>query len=304
MNAWTKRQGAISPRVPPGEARARIDSGLDPIRWAEAYLQDRGILSPAHDARRLAALALSVPVGSVPFLEKGMSSDQLGRFRNLVERRGTREPLQYIEGSVDFFGVTLKVRPPVLVPRQETEILVEAVLPLVESPLLDAGTGSGCILLGLLARDSKLVGEGWDCSEDAVTLARENARLLGLDQRAAVRKADLLRENPARPFTTMVANPPYVARPELGGLPAEVSRYEDRRALDGGPTGLEFIHSLIDRADHLVEPGGLVALEVGAGQAGAVESHLEDRGYREIRIVLDLAGIERVVMGRRRIRSG
>jgi release factor glutamine methyltransferase len=215
------------------------------------------------------------------------------RFEALVRRREAREPVAYILERKGFRHLELAVDRRVLVPRPETELLVEAGLGLPHgASVVDVGTGSGAVALALKQERPDLRLTATDASAGALDVARANARRLGLD--VAFRRADLLAGIPGR-FDAVLANLPYVADAELGDLPPEVADHEPRLALRGGGDGLEAIRRLVDQSG----PAAFVALEVGAGQAGAVARLLAAAGFGAVDTRLDLAGIERVVVGRR-----
>ncbi len=218
-------------------------------------------------------------------------ADVWARYRRLVARRRAHEPVAYILGRRDFRRLTLTVDRRVLVPRPETETLVEAALSLPSGArVLDVGTGSGAVALALADERPDLAVWGSDVSPDAVAVARLNAERLGLAVRFVV--ADLL-DGVAGAFDAVVANPPYVADDDP--LPADVAQYEPGLALFGGADGLEVVRRLVAGLGGV----GFVALEVGAGQAGAVAELAAAAGFGRVERRSDLAGIERVVVGRR-----
>lgn len=224
-------------------------------------------------------------------------------------RRGTRrvaagEPVQYVIGQWDFMGHTLKVDTRALIPRPETELLVEDVLKCEalwkdRSPaIVDMGTGSGCIIISLaLARPDALY-LALDVSEDALALARENAALHGLQERIAFASGELADLVEAGSVDAIVANLPYIPSADCESLPLSVRGFEPRVALDGGPTGLGVIELVIQDASMALKPDGLVFLEMGFDQAAPVQSLLKDAGFSDIAILKDLAGRDRVARGR------
>jgi release factor glutamine methyltransferase len=275
---------------------------LELIRFSEGYLRERGVESARHDAERLLAHALGVKRLDLYLQHERVPGEaERARFRELLRRRGAREPLQYLEGTSEFLSLPFRVRPPVAIPRPETEILAEAVEPHLTSPVLEVGVGSGCLLLALLSRNPDLRGEGWDVSEEAVTLAGENARALGLEDRTTLRAGDfLLADPPARRFAALLSNPPYVPSDRIASLSPEVRDHEDPRALDGGGDGLDFCRRLLERAPEWLEEGGVAALEVGDAQVEAVADLLERAGFGDVRRVRDYNRKERVLLAWRR----
>jgi release factor glutamine methyltransferase len=215
-------------------------------------------------------------------------------FAQMVRRRIRREPIAYILGRKGFRGLELEVDPRVLVPRPETELLVEIALELQPESVLDVGTGSGAVALAVADEIPGAVVTATDTSAGALELARANAERLGLDDRVTFATGSL----PARgDFDLMLANLPYVGEADWLDLEPEIREHEPRTALVPGPSGLEAIRSLVARIS--ADPGVArsAALEVGAGQAPEVVGLLEEAGYRSVEARKDLAGIERVVLG-------
>ncbi len=271
------------------------------LRRAAMRLRAAGIEEGRAEARLLLALAGLPRERQVASPEMELPPAVLERFAGLVGRRCAREPLAYIRGTAPFRDFELAVRPGVLVPRPETEILVEAVLarrggrPVRR--VLDLGTGTGCIVLALLRELPAALGIGLDRSETALACAEENAQRLGLAQRLRLVEGDWA-DAPAGPFDLVVGNPPYVAEGELAGLQPEVRDHEPRLALAGGGDGLDPYRAIVPLAAARLEPGGLVALEHGAGQGAAVAALLAAAGFVDIAQHHDLAGIDRCVIAR------
>jgi len=235
--------------------------------------------------------------------DRRLEAEAAARFEALLARRAAREPMAYILGEREFWSLPLFVGPGVLVPRPETETLVEAALeafPDRTAPLriLDLGTGSGCLLLALLREYPNAVGVGVDRSAEALAHATLNARRHGLDGRALLVRGDWGR-GLAGPFELIVANPPYVASGELTELALEVARYEPRAALDGGADGLDAYRAILPDLPRLLAPAGVACLEIGAGQATALAALAEVGGFR-VAVRPDLAGIPRCLVLRHR----
>jgi len=253
--------------------------------------------SPEVDAEWLLAYVLGVRRSELYTGEREPAAAELDRFGALVSRRAMREPLAYILGEWGFRRLTLVVDPRVLIPRPETESVVERCLELlrgIEAPaVLDIGAGSGAIALALADErpDARIVAT--DVSSAALEVAEENRRRASLNGRVRFVHGDLLAGEEG-PFDLVVSNPPYVAPTELDALEPEL-RYEPREALAG-----EGGHEAVARAAlETLVPGGALVLEAGDGQAGDVAAHLRQIGFREVRVSEDLAGRERVVEGRR-----
>ena len=216
-------------------------------------------------------------------------------------------PVQYITGEAEFMGFDFDVNPSVLIPRPETEILVERVLTLIEREgiaepsILDLGTGSGAIAVSLtkLSPSCKIVAS--DVSEEALEVGRENAAANGVGDRIEFVLSDLFERIPGkRKFDLVISNPPYIPSEDYGSLPPEV-RSEPRIALDGGLKGLEFYKRIIPDAAKRLNRGGFLILEIGYGQARAVKDLLESAGlYRDIEILKDYNDIDRIVFAKRR----
>ena len=234
--------------------------------------------------------------------ERELSEEDAEAFERTVQRRIEGEPLAYITGHREFYGLDFVVSPDVLVPRQETEFLIEAVLeyarsrPVDEESLTisDIGTGSGCIAVALGAHLPKATVYATDVSLEALRVAGENIRRHGLEGRVHLRHGDLF-EALDGPVDVVVSNPPYLSTEEAADLPADVQR-EPRVALIAGTDGMDVLQRLIVRAREYVKPGGVLAMEIDPGRLGAVE-RLVERTYADsdITVVKDHAGLERVV---------
>lgn len=238
--------------------------------------------------------------------ERPIRDDELERFRTAVRRRLKHEPLQYVLGTAAFRQLELRVDARALIPRPETEVLVGAVLAWATShgaarAVLDVGTGSGAIALSL-AREGEFERiVATDVSRDALALAAENARSTGLSDVVELRHGSLFEPlRTGESFSVIVSNPPYVAESERGGLAPEVRDHEPADALFAGPDGLTVIEALVTGAPAWLEPGGLLALEIGLGQADAVLQRIgAARVYVAERVVNDLAGRPRIVLAER-----
>jgi release factor glutamine methyltransferase len=225
------------------------------------------------------------------------------RFRALVERRAEHEPLQHLLGFEDFRGLRLRVTPDALIPRPETEGLVEWALELLDPQarlVADVGTGSGAIACALASARPDIQVLALDVSPGALAVAADNVRALGLDSRVRLLAGDLLEPLAARPgrLDMIVANLPYLASSLISTLPREVRDFEPRAALDGGPDGLQALRRLVTAAPAALRPGGRLALEIGEDQAGALASLMGAEGFVDIAARLDLRGAERYVAGR------
>ncbi len=261
---------------------------------ATDYLAARGVDSPRLDAERLLSRALGLTrLELYTQHDRPLTDDERARARELVQRRGGREPLAYVLGDWDFRRLTLKTDARALVPRPETEVVVDRCLALLEDAeaprVLDVGTGTGAIALALRQELPDARVTATDVSPGALELARENADANDLD--VAFVQTDLL-AGVEGPFDLIVSNPPYVLPSELDALEPEVRDWEPRAALvDGGQTD-----RLVDEATHALD--GWLVLEVHTEQAPRVEALLESAGYDGVHVTRDLAGRERIVEGR------
>ena len=219
---------------------------------------------------------------------------------NLIRKRGEHIPLQQLTNEAYFYGMKFYVDENVLAPRPDTETLVEEVLKELptdrELEILDMCTGSGCILLSILANREKAIGTGVDLSEKALAVARRN----GQDCQAKAQWicSDLFEKIQGQ-YDVVVSNPPYIRTDVIQGLMEEVRLYEPYMALDGHEDGLYFYRKIIAQAGAYLKPQGLLAFEIGYDQGEAVSSLMKEQGYRQVQVVKDLAGLDRVVTGRK-----
>jgi release factor glutamine methyltransferase len=233
--------------------------------------------------------------------ELELSCSDVSRYSAMLDRRAAGEPLQYITGHRQFWGLDLEVNPSVLIPRPETEHLVEAAIELLRTKpmarVIDVGTGSGCIALALAKELPQVEIEAVDISPEALAVARGNAQRLGLE-RVKCALSDLLEKflhQDAR-FDMVVSNPPYVGESEADKLQVEVREHEPHCALFGGEQGLDIYRRLIPQAKQVLTPGGWLAMEIGFSQQAAILDLLSD--WKEVRSIADLRGIPRVVVAR------
>ena len=272
------------------------------LQWTKQYFRDKGVDNPRLDADVLLSSLLGKDrLYLYVHFDQPMELEELAAFREMVRRRAARTPVAYITGRREFMGMDFHVSPAVLIPRPDTEILVEAAIERLKDVqdglILDVGTGSGAVLIGTLSRTAGCRGVGVDISPPAIKVATANAERLLEPGRASFALADLF---PAEPvlFDAILSNPPYITADEMVQLAPEV-RQEPALALLGGADGLDFYRRLVAGGARYVKPGGFMAFEVGAGQAAAVSSLAAAAGWRTESIIPDYAGIERVVVLRR-----
>lgn len=273
------------------------------INWTKQYFEAKGVENPRLDAEVLLCAVLKCQrITLYVDFERPLSEDELSLYRQYVQRRGNFEPLAYILGEKAFMRNTFKVTPATLVPRPETELLVESVVkaasllrPDGDAKLLDIGTGSGAIIVSLLDYLPQAKGVGVDISVDALVVAKENADRIGVSQRIGFVRSDVFSKLPTeKKFDIIVSNPPYIPAADIAALDKDVQQ-EPRKALDGGADGLDFYRRITSEASaHLAEEG-LLAFEVGAGQAQAVRSLCQAAGFALTAVRRDYAGIERMV---------
>lgn len=226
--------------------------------------------------------------------------EQETEYRRLFRLRGEKIPLQQLTHEAYFYGMKFYVNEHVLIPRQDTEVLVEEVLKEAKAGkglrILDMCTGSGCILLSLLANLEEAEGTGADLSREALKVAERNGKMLGLS--AQWINSDLFQQISGK-YDILVSNPPYIQTAVIEGLMEEVKCHEPRMALDGKEDGLYFYRKITEQAGAFLNLGGLLAFEIGYDQGEAVARLLKEQGYEEIQIIKDLAGLDRVVTGKK-----
>jgi release factor glutamine methyltransferase len=273
---------------------------LEVLRGTERYLADRGVENPRLNAEHLLAHALGLKRMELYLqFDRPLAESERAPLRDLVKRRGTREPLQHVLGTAEFHGRTFACDKRALVPRPETEQLVELALEIAKdkpaATILDIGTGSGVIVLTIALELPSATLHATDLSPDALALAAENAARHALTDRIVFHQADLLPPDGTR-FDLIIANLPYIPAEEIASLSPEV-RHDPASALDGGADGLDLIRRLIETAPDRLAPGGALLLEIGLGQADAVNTLLSARKFRDISVRPDYQNIPRFAVG-------
>lgn len=277
-----------------------VGSALDE---AEARLAAAGVEFARRDARLLLALALNMPANELTREGALLSERQTTRLNALVNRRAAREPYAFIAGHREFWSLDFEVGPGVLVPRPETETLIEELGRTLGDQrrrrlaLCDFGTGSGCLLIAALVEFPAAIGLGLDNSSKALHWARKNIEKHCLFDRATLRHQDWTDEITDQ-FDVILSNPPYIRHQDVMALAPEVARYEPSSALDGGGDGLAAFRSLAPRIARTLRQDGVAFLEIGAGQSEDVKDVLENSGLKVERVVKDLAGIGRCIVAR------
>jgi release factor glutamine methyltransferase len=277
---------------------------LSVLTKAEGFLGTRGCATPRLDAQVLLAHVLGCErVRLYVDHDKPLGPEELDAYRGLIRRRAQREPVAYLVGEKEFWSLTLKVDRRVLIPRPDTEAVLEEARALWPAggpaAFADLGTGSGCLACGLASLFPAARGVATDRSAEALAVAAENLARLGFAGRVETRLGDLLAPLTGERLDLVVSNPPYVPSAELATLEPEIRLFEPRLALDGGADGLSLVRALVQAAPEHLAPGGWLLLEVGDGAAETVAGLCAGVGLGEIHSRRDLAGLVRVVAARR-----
>ncbi len=274
------------------------------LTWAADDFKARGLASPRLDAELLLGLVLQLDrIRLILDSTRPLSADELAEYRELIKRRRRNEPIAYIRGEREFYGHRFRVDARVLVPRPDTETLVEVALRRTVSRslygrALDLCTGSGCVAVSFARERPTWRVTATDRSMDALELAQENALRLGAAFSLRFLSGDLFEALPGgERFELISANPPYITDAEFATLDADVRDFEPRLALAGGVDGLDLVRRIVAEAPERLTPGGVLALEIGHSQAAQTHALLEQRGFSQIERQKDYGGIERVVSG-------
>ena len=269
-------------------------------KGAQARLKEGRIDSPSIDARLLLEAAAGVSRTDIltdPY--RVLSPEVVAAYDALIERRLRREPVSRILGRKGFWKIMLNVTPDVLSPRPDTEAILDVVLPAFEPgrafEMIDIGTGSGAILLAVLAERTAAKGVGTDISFEALAVAKENAASLDLDNRATFLRTEWAAGFGDASFDLVVSNPPYIPTADIADLDPEVRDHDPHLALDGGPDGLEPYRLLAPEIRRILKPGGVFAVEIGWDQGDVVKALFEAAGFSDVKVVKDLGDRNRVV---------
>lgn len=268
------------------------------VEFGTKCLTDAGVPDAALDAWYLLQMVCRIE-RSYYYVhwEEDITQDAQKEYEIAVQKRAEHIPLQYIIGEQEFMGLRFKVNSNVLIPRQDTETLVEQVLKIVKPGMkvLDLCTGSGCVLISVLKNAPELTGMGSDISKTALLVAKENAKLHEVD--AEWVRSDLF-DNITETFDVIMANPPYIPTGEILSLMPEVRDFEPENALDGGADGLDFYRKIAGQVKDYLNPGGYVYMEIGYDQGEAVSELMRNAGFTEVEVIKDLARNDRVVKGK------
>ena len=283
-----------------------VKSALD---WTAAYLNEKADEHPRRSAEWLLSAATGLSrVELYAYHERPLSDEERVLLREGVRRRAAGEPLQYVTGEVAFRHIVVKVRRGVLIPRPETEVLVDAVLEAVDSAIeargealvADLGTGSGCIALSIAQERPAARVVASDLSPLAVEVTGENAERLGLAERVSAYQGDLFSSLPCEllgKLDVVISNPPYIPSADLPTLPAEVAGFEPHLALDGGPDGLDVFRRILSDARRWLVPGGLLAVELDERKVRQAATEAVE-WYEDVRVASDLTGRDRIMTAR------
>jgi len=272
------------------------------LNWTRGYFEAAGIVQPRLEAEILLAHTLDVERLNLYISpDQPLTVDERSRYRTVVQQRREGTPLQHLIGEVQFFGLRFRVSSEALIPRPETEELLDHILKLVPRDrgldCLDLGTGTGVIAVCLARYFSQAVVTAVDVSRSALDLARGNAALNGMEGRITFVESDWF-ERVTGSYDLIASNPPYVDEDDLKDLPTEVRDHEPRVALDGGAEGIREIARLIEDLPEHMNSNGLLLLEIGSGQGNPVVEMLEEAGFTDVRMELDLAGKSRYAVAR------
>lgn len=268
----------------------------------EKSLCEAGIADARNDAWLLLTMACKIDhTYYYMHIDEEMPEELQHEFEVLIKKRAERVPLQYITGEQEFMGMTFHVNSNVLIPRQDTETLVEEALKVVKPGMkvLDMCTGSGCVLISILKNVHGTGGYGYDISKQAINVAKENAKLN--DVPAIFERSNLFEDVADETFDVIVSNPPYIRSDEIPFLMPEVSEFEPHEALDGKEDGLFFYRKIIQESPDYLTDGGYLLFEIGYDQGWAVSSMMKEAGFEDVYVKKDLAQNDRVVCGHKHL---
>ena len=273
---------------------------IELIEWGKHYLASRGIDSPRREIEWLLSDLLSLSrIDLYLNFEKTVKPEFLKKLRSWIRRRTSGEPIQYITGKTEFFGLPIRVNPHVLIPRSETERLVEIALELAQKieteKIIDIGTGSGCVAIALARNLKKSRITAIDQNESILDIAKSNAELNQVEKQISFSRLNILSENITGSYDLLVSNPPYVAKNEVGNLMPEVKEFEPMNALTDGKDGLQFYRRFAVSGKTWIKEGGYMVLEIGLGShPERVKACFENAGFRNITFYQDYNGDDRI----------
>jgi release factor glutamine methyltransferase len=285
------------------EAKSEVWSVKRVLSWAADDLKKRGNDSARLDVELLLSRVLKLDrIGLIMHSERPLAPAELAAFRELFKRRRAGEPVAYLLGEREFYGIQLRVDARVLIPRPDSERLVEVALERTRArsmlgAALDLCTGSGCVAIAFARARPTWSVTASDVSTDALAVARDNAHRTGTIRNLRLVEGSLFTPVGGQRFDLVTANPPYIPSGDIPGLPVDVRGFEPHLALDGGQDGLLLVRKIASEATQYLTSGGLLALEIGADQGPAAQAILAEHGFRELELAQDLGGRDRVVSG-------
>ena len=267
---------------------------------ATGILQKSGIAEPRREANSLLSFTLQKDkTFLIAHNDYELSGEEEKTFQSFLERRAGREPFQYITGNQEFYGLDFFLTPDVLIPRPETEMIVENAIEILKprknSRFCEVGVGSGCISVSILHENQTVTAIGLDVSEKALVIAGKNAQRHQVSERLELKPSDVFGALNDEKFDLIVSNPPYIPRRDIEDLQAEVRRFEPLNALTDGENGLSIIKKIITDAPRFLKPNGFLLMEIGFGQAAAVKAMFAAKFWQSIEILPDLQNIPRMV---------
>lgn len=269
----------------------------DAMALGEKALGVAGIVDAKNDAWLLLTYVCKIDrTFYYTHMDDEILMDSFKEYESVIRKRAEHVPLQYITGEQEFFGLLFKVNPSVLIPRQDTESLVEEAIKLAKPgmKIMDMCTGSGCILISVMKNVPNIEGVGYDISKQALSVAKENARLNGVN--ALFEKSDLFEEITEK-YDMIISNPPYIPSNDIISLMPEVGQFEPIEALDGMEDGLYFYRKIVMESNHHLNEGGMLLFEIGCDQGQAVSSMMVYAGFKDVKVLKDLANNDRIVTG-------
>ena len=278
----------------------RIWQVIDILKWGEDYFKNKGFESPKQEIEWLLCDLLEYKrIDLYINFENQIKKAQLNKLKSWIKRRVDREPLQYITGKTEFYGLKFKINKKVLIPRPETERLVEIALnsikEIIEPEILEVGAGSGCISIAISSEEPKAKIVSLEVSKDAILLAEENANINNINNINFI-EMDFLKDLPKGKFDVILSNPPYISELEISTLMPEVKNYEPKIALTDYGDGLIFYRRFADIAKFLLKPSGLIILEVGLGEHPTkVVNLFKESGYEKIELIKDFNNDQRIL---------
>jgi release factor glutamine methyltransferase len=279
------------------------------LRESALRLAEKGIDDPPRQAASLLALALQKDrIFLVAHPEYALTGEEETRFNGYLERRARREPLQYIRGTQEFYGLDFEVSPGVLIPRPETEMLVENAIEILRNrdaaSFCEVGVGTGCIFISILHNRKTVLATGLDISTEALRVAGINAKKHNVAARSRLQISNVFDELGDEEFDLVVSNPPYISKSEFDVLQPEVRDFEPAGALTDGGTGLSIIGRIVRESPRFLKSGGFLLMEIGFGQAEAVRAMFDTSVWQAVEILPDLQSIPRVVKARLAYQNG